>query len=396
MKFRYNANLFIVVAALLGVGTAFFAPLQVIALSGSVSQIFVKLLRLISMPIIFFSIVATLTGIRDQREAWDIGQKVMKYTLLTTLLAASIALGYFLLLSPTYAGVQYEGELPKAHWTKMLDIVPDNALAPFLEGNVMGVLFLALLLSVGTLTLPDPQRETLHQLFRALFGAVMKITGYIVQLLPLAIWAFVTEFVLEMQRTALEGLVIYVVCVLLANVTQAIVVLPALLRSKRIPVIASFKAMMPALTLAFFARSTSAALPVTMQQAEGPLGVSKRTSRFSLPLCATINMNACAAFILITVLYVSTSHGYVFTAWELIAWIFIATLGAVGNAAVPMGCYFVSSAFLAAMGMPLNILGVILPIYSLIDMLESAINVWSDSVVTALVDAELSDVEPAA
>ncbi len=74
-------------------------------------------------------------------------------------------------------------------------------------------------------------------------------------------------------------------------------------------------------------------------------------------------------------------------------WVIIATVAAVGNAGVPMGCYFISSAFLAAMGVPLNILGVILPFYALIDMFESAINVWSDSCVTAIVDTELSQTQ---
>jgi len=101
-------------------------------------------------------------------------------------------------------------------------------------------------------------------------------------------------------------------------------------------------------------------------------------------------MNACAAFILTTVLFVSMSNGIAFTGPEMFLWIFIATIAAIGNAGVPMGCYFLASAFLAAMNVPLNILGVILPFYTMIDMLESAINVWSDSCVAAVVDKEVA------
>jgi len=104
-------------------------------------------------------------------------------------------------------------------------------------------------------------------------------------------------------------------------------------------------------------------------------------------------MNACAAFILTTVLFVSMSNGVVYSPLEMIMWIFVATIAAIGNAGVPMGCYFLSSAFLAAMNVPLNILGVILPFYTLIDMLESAINVWSDSCVATVVYKELSKSE---
>ena len=118
-------------------------------------------------------------------------------------------------------------------------------------------------------------------------------------------------------------------------------------------------------------------------------GVKDRVANFSLPLCTTINMNGCAAFILITVLFVSMINGVSYTLAEMVVWVFIATVAALGNAGVPMGCYFVSTAFLVAMDIPLNILGVILPFYTLVDMLESAINVWSDCCVTVAVNDDL-------
>jgi len=101
-------------------------------------------------------------------------------------------------------------------------------------------------------------------------------------------------------------------------------------------------------------------------------------------------MNGCAAFILITVLFVSMSEGVLYTYPEMGLWIILSTVAAIGNAGVPMGCYFLASAFLAAMNVPLPILGVILPFYTLIDMLETVINVWSDACVAAVVQEEVS------
>ena len=97
-------------------------------------------------------------------------------------------------------------------------------------------------------------------------------------------------------------------------------------------------------------------------------------------------MNACAAFILITVFFVTQSHGLHFDLWEKIAWIGIATIAAIGNAGVPMGCFFIASALLTTMNVPLTLMGVILPFYALLDMLESAINIWSDACVTMVVN----------
>ena len=147
--------------------------------------------------------------------------------------------------------------------------------------------------------------------------------------------------------------------------------------------------MLPALSLAFFSKSSSAALPLAISCAENNLKLNPRIAGFSLPLCTTINMNACAAFILSTVLFVCMSNGLQFSVAELLGWVFVSTLAAIGNAGVPMGCFFLSSAILASMNVPLNLLGVILPFYSLIDMLESAINVWSDSCVTVMVEQDV-------
>ena len=148
--------------------------------------------------------------------------------------------------------------------------------------------------------------------------------------------------------------------------------------------------MWPALTLAFFSKSSSAALPLSLKCAEERAHLNHKVARFSFPMCTTINMNACAAFIFITVIFVSQINGASFSYFQLILWIFIASISAVGNAAVPMGCYFLASSLLAANNVPIEILGLILPVYALIDMLETAINVWSDSCVCALVDKDLS------
>jgi len=141
--------------------------------------------------------------------------------------------------------------------------------------------------------------------------------------------------------------------------------------------------------MAFFSKSSSATLPLTMDCIQKNLKVDSRIAKISLPICSIINMNACAAFILITVLFVSESHGIIYSLPEKMLWIVLATIAAIGNAGVPMGCYFLSSAFLLSMGVPLGMLGIILPFYTLLDMLETSVNVWSDSCVSVLVNKEM-------
>lgn len=390
-----NPNLRFGIAIVCGIVAGCYSTPVTNGLAESIADVFMNLLRLVSLPIIFLSIVSTASSMESLEEIKSLGSKVVKYTLLTTVIAATLALILFIVIDPVKTPMVLDGTEKvvtnqKGYLTYLMKVIPSNLVRPFLENNVMGVLFMAMLLSLATIALPNENRKILHAFFSSLYAAVMKITTWIIHLMPIAIFAFITLFILDLKKgLEIKSLAFYLSCVVLANLIQAIVILPTLLKAKGVPPLQLFRAMMPALSVAFFTKSSGAALPMAIRCAEERAGVSKKVASFSLPLCTTINMNACAAFILITVLFVSMSNGLTFSLPEMIGWIFIATLAAVGNAGLPMGCYFLASAFLAAMNVPLNILGVILPFYSLIDMLESAINVWSDSCVTAVVSKEM-------
>lgn len=114
----------------------------------------------------------------------------------------------------------------------------------------------------------------------------------------------------------------YFVCIMSANFVQAFLILPLFMWYKGISPIQTLKGVMPALTLAFFSKSSSATLPTTIECVQNKLKVPKKLSSFILPICTTINMNACAAFILITVMFVAEMNGYVFSLSEMLIWIF--------------------------------------------------------------------------
>jgi Na+/H+-dicarboxylate symporter len=256
----------------------------------------------------------------------------------------------------------------------------------------LGVLFIAIFFGLGILNLPEDKREPLQKILEALFLTVMNMIKWVIHLMPIAVFAFVIEFLHDLKSgTSLKELALYVSLVVGANLIQAFIVLPLFLKKKGIPVIDSFKGMYKALSIAFFSKSSAAAMPIAMDCAKN-LGVNKDVIRFSFPLCTTINMNACAAFIYITVMFVSSSHGLEINLFDRFLYIFVATIAAIGNAGVPMGCFFLSSALLTTMGVPITIMGVILPVYALIDMIESAINIWSDACVTLVVDKEIKNI----
>lgn len=210
--------------------------------------------------------------------------------------------------------------------------------------------------------------------------------------LPLGIVAFAAQLSAQFSAgIVMASLGKYVAVILGGNVIQFFIILPLFLLARGLNPVRTLGKMMPAVLMALFTKSSAATLPVTMQTAEDRLGVSNQVSRFVLPICTTINMNGCAAFILVTSLFLMQNGGMPLPWTTMILWLFISVISAVGNAGVPMGCYFLTLSLMSGINAPIGIMGIILPIYTIIDMIETAENVWSDSCVCAMVDRDLKE-----
>ncbi|MBI2791834.1 MAG: dicarboxylate/amino acid:cation symporter [Gammaproteobacteria bacterium] len=368
----------------------------VLKLAELVSEIFVRLLKLISLPMISLSLLATISSVGENSLS-QLGKRIVTYTILTTAIAASIALILYEIIKPVLLVTSETVQATTSnisYFDELLKVIPSNLLQPFLEGNVVSIMLLSLLIGFGVAKLPNEQRLPIHQLLQSLFQMMMQITRWIVGLMPIAIWGFMTSFVIEVtQGLSYTKLGWYLTTILSANLIQAIVILPLFLWWHGISPKQAFIKMLPALSFAFFSKSSTAAMPTAIDCAEREMNVDSKVARFSFPLCTSINMNACAAFILITVLFIAQSQGMAFSLTDKLTWIVIATVAAIGNAGVPMGCFFIASALLSTMNLPLTLMGVILPFYALLDMLESAINIWSDSCVTLAVNQKTVAVE---
>lgn len=242
-------------------------------------------------------------------------------------------------------------------------------------------------------------RSTFYRAIQNIYGmtpsqyleVIILIRG-LIWALPLGIVAFAEQLTAQASGgVMLDTIGKYVLVVVCGNVAQMIIVLPLFLMARGLNPLKVFKAMYPAVLMALFTKSSAATLPVTMQSAELRLGVNRRISRFVLPLCTTINMNGCAAFIAVTSLFVLQNGGMTIDFATMAMWVLIAVISAIGNAGVPMGCYFLTLSLMTGMGAPVAVMGIILPIYTIIDMIETAENVWSDSCVCAMTGRDLKD-----
>ena len=366
-----------------------------------VATVYTRLFQLLAVPTIALAVVTTLSSLGNQADTGKIFRHAIVYTLLTTIAAAAVGLVLYNVVAPgnlpaamVQSGVS---ELPQnleqtTYYDHILGVIPNNIVKPFAEGNVLSILLLAA--AVGIALAKMPQNDKKDVVVRGLLGLqdllFMLIRG-LIWALPLGIVAFAAQLSAQFSAgIVMDSLGKYVAVILGGNVIQFFIVLPLFLLARGIHPVRTLGKMMPAVLMALFTKSSAATLPVTMNTAETRLGVSNKVSRFVLPICTTINMNGCAAFILVTSLFLMQNGGIGLTLPTMILWLFISVLSAVGNAGVPMGCYFLTLSLMSGMNVPVGIMGIILPIYTIIDMVETAENVWSDSCVCAMVDKDMS------
>ena len=365
-----------------------------------VATVYTRLFQLLAVPTIALAVITTLSSLGNQADTGKIFRHAIVYTLLTTIAAAAVGLVLYNIVAPgnlpTDMVLSGTSELPQnleqtSYYDHILGVIPNNIIKPFAEGNVLSILLLAA--AVGIALAKMPQSNKKEVVVKGLLGLqdllFMLIRG-LIWALPLGIVAFAAQLSAQFSAgIVMDSLGKYVAIILGGNVIQFFIVLPLFLLARGINPVRTLSKMMPAVLMALFTKSSAATLPVTMNTAETRMGVSNKISRFVLPICTTINMNGCAAFILVTSLFLMQNGGIQLSLSTMILWLFISVLSAVGNAGVPMGCYFLTLSLMSGMNAPIGIMGIILPIYTIIDMIETAENVWSDSCVCAMVDKDM-------
>ncbi len=367
-----------------------------------VATVFTRLFQFVAVPTIALAVITTLATLGTKKETGRIFGHAVVYTMLTTIAAAAVGLALYIFIAPENLPADVIGagvaEVPDklgklSYYDHFLSVIPNNLLQPFLAGNVLSILLIAFAVGLGLANMPKTENvQLLIKVINGLQELLFTLIKGIVYVLPIGIVAFAGQLAAQIEAGVIVGsLGKYVAVVMGGNVIQFFIVLPIFLILRGLNPLTVFKKMSPALAVALFTKSSAATLPVTMASAEDNLKVNKKVSRFVLPICTTINMNGCAAFILVTSLFVMQNAGFELSMGTMITWLFVAVFAAVGNAGVPMGCYFLTLSLMSSMGAPLGIMGVILPIYTIIDMIETAENVWSDSCVCAMTNNDLKD-----
>lgn len=365
-----------------------------------IATVFTRLFQFIAVPTIALAVITTLAQLGGKKETGRIFAHAVTYTLLTTICAAGIGLMMYLWIAPGNLPADIIGagtaNVPQklghlTYYDHILSVIPNNLLQPFLSGNVLAVMMIAAAFGLGLAFMPKTENRDI--LMKGIMGfqeLLFTLIRALLFILPVGILAFAAQLSAQIEAGVIVGaLGKYTAIIIGSNVIQFFIVIPVFLLARGLNPLQVFKKMSPAIAVALFTKSSAGTLPVTLASAEHNMKANPAVSRFVLPICTTINMNGCAAFILVTSLFVMQNAGYEMSMPTMITWLFVAVLAAIGNAGVPMGCYFLTLSLMSGIGAPIGIMGVILPIYTIIDMIETAENVWSDSAVCAMTDHDL-------
>jgi Na+/H+-dicarboxylate symporter len=365
---------------------------------GWLGDLFMKLLRMIIVPLVLSSIVSGVASVGGGRALGRLFSKTLGYYVLSSALAIFAGLLVVNLIRPGVGadvlGAQSdtipELATPSSPVDVLLDVVPRNVFAAAAEPNMLAVIFFCILLGASIASLPDKPKETLTALFDAFFQAMMKLTGGIIKFLPIGVFALITRVVSTTGFGAFKSLGLYMVTIASGLTIHLFITLPLLLIIfGRIKPKNHFRNMREPLLIAFSTSSSGATLPVTMNAVEKRVGVSNRVSSFVLPMGATVNMDGTALYECAGVMFIAQILGVDLSIGQQLIVVLTALLASIGAAAVPSAGLVIIFIVLEAVNLRGpevdTIVGAMLAVDRPLDMFRTATNIFSDSCGAAII-----------
>lgn len=369
------------------------------------STIFLKLLKMIVIPLVFFSLLGGMAGMGDTRRLGRIGIRTFALYIGTSLLAIITGLVMVNMFQPGTAvdvAIPVEAQLkpvPESAWTVITTMIPDNVVRSAADFDLIGVILFTLLFGIFLLMIEESKKAPLVGVINAGSEVMMKMTHFVISLAPVGIAALIARMVATTGPEVFISMLWYVVTVLAALLTHLFVTLPALiwLFTRRNPY-KYMKAMSPALLTAFSTASSSGTLGVTLERTEKGAGVSNRVSSFVLPLGATINMDGTALYEIVSVIFIAQLHAavdpnFTLTFGQQLLIVFLGLMVSIGAAGIPHAGLVMMVIILEAVGLPVVYTALIWTVDRLLDMTRTVVNVWSDSSICLIVAHKEGDVD---
>ena len=359
-----------------------------------IGDLFINAIRMLVVPLIFTTLVAGVTSMGSAAKLGSIGVKAIGLYLVTTALAITIGLFFGTVLAPG-VGVELAGTAPRPVAAapglveRLINIIPDNPIRALADGDVLSIIFFAILFGIGILVAGDKGRPVGEAITSAA-DVMLQITHMVMELAPFGVFALIAWVAGTQGAATLLNIFTLTVAVYVACVVHMVVVYGGLIKFVlRLPLIRFFRGILDAQAVAFSTSSSSATLPVTLSCVSDNLGVKRAVASSVLPLGATINMDGTALYLGIVALFAAQVFGLDLSFADYLMIGLTATLASVGAAGIPSASLFLLATVLQVIDLGPEetalIVGFIFPFDRILDMARTAVNVTGDAAVAVAV-----------
>ena len=357
-----------------------------------IGDFFIKAIKMLVVPLIFFSIVAGVASIGDLRKLGAVGWRALLLFVVTGQIAVWLGLGLGTLFMPG-VGVDTSaierGPTPQPNETSAIDmilsIVPESPVQVMADAQVLPLIVFALLIGIG-IVMAKEDGEPAARLFDSGAVVMQKVTMIVMELTPFGVFALMAWVAGTLGQDALFALAKLVVLNYLGCFLIIGVIYTALIRLlAKLPVMDFFRGIVDAMAVAYSTASSNATLPVTLRCAQRNLGVSRPTSSFVVSLGATINMDGTAMYLGLATLFGAQIFGVDLSFADYVLISILATLGSVGAAGIPGSGLIMMALVFGAVGVPLETIAFVAGVDRIMDMMRTATNVTGDAAVTTVV-----------
>ena len=354
-------------------------------------SVFLKVLKMLVVPIVFFSLVSRVANLNNIASLGRIGLKTLSLYIFTTILAITISLSVGNILDPgsTVSVVSEEKILninsPPSIGSAFLNIIPENPFKSLVEGDMLQIIFFAILF--GGCMASIKQNKVLLDLVFKLNDLVLKMLEVLMKIAPLGIFCLIAKtFSSQGIDSILELLKYFIGVVIVLFIHLFVVYLPLVKLIAKVNIINFFSGLKQALLFAFSTSSSSATIPITLNNLEKSFNVKKKVSSFTVPLGATINMDGTAIMQGMATIFIANFYGIEIIFTDFLTIILTAALASIGTAGVTGVGMIMLGMVLNQVGLPLEGIAIVMGVDRLLDMLRTSLNVAGDATVTLLIN----------
>lgn len=351
---------------------------------------FIRLMKMLVVPLVFFSIVVGVSSISDIKKIGTIGGRTILIYLVTTALAITIALIIGMFIKPgmglnlVATGQSASVTINQTMSDTILNVIPENPFTALANGDMLPVIIFAVIIGIILAQLKE-EVQLISDIFDQSNKIMMEMTSLVMKFAPIGVFCLMAKTFAGLGFEGLLPLGKYVLCVLIGLAVQALLVYPSLMVVfTRLNPIRFFKKFFSVMLFAFSASSSNATIPLNIDKLE-EMGVSREVSSFTIPLGATVNMDGTAIMQGVAVMFAAQAYGIDLGTSALITVIFTAVLASVGTAGVPSVGLVTLTMVFNSVGLPVEAIGMLFGIDHILDMFRTAVNIAGDAICTIIV-----------